>query len=284
MLSNEVFALQCRAAYKEQGLVVDASNGQFAHSPLTRKECDTGYYLLWCHHQHQGLLQSRDLDKCCFFPADVLKWLQECDYFPENYFELWDIYEKYSSEHSRKNMEKVHAEKDEFGRSVNGVKNAERLHAEKDEFGRSLTAVKAAESTNSKKDELGRSVQGVKNAERLHAEKDELGRSLNAVKGSEKLHKERDELGKSLQGVRNAERIHAEKDDLGRSVVGVRAAESTNSKKDELGRSVNAVMGAEKVNSQIWESTVDGFRSTAGPVAIHNRANGWDPRARKRVY
>jgi hypothetical protein len=38
-----------------------------------------------------------------------------------------------------------------------------------------------------------------------------------------------------------------------------------------------------EAGQQVWESTVDGFRSNAGGVASHNRANGWDPNARVRV-
>ena len=49
------------------------------------------------------------------------------------------------------------------------VKNAERLHKEKDENGRSLQGVKNAERLNGEKDDLGRSVQGVKNANRLNS-------------------------------------------------------------------------------------------------------------------
>ena len=199
MLPNEEFALGCRTWYEEQGLVVDKTNGQFAHSPLTRKECDTGYYLLWGHHQHQGLLQSKDLNKCCFFNGDAKKWLLECDYFPENYFELWDIYEEYTSEHSKK----------------------------------------------------------------LHEEKDDLGRSVHGVKSAERLHEGRDDLGRSVHGVKSMERLNEEKDDLGRSVHGVKSAE--------------------RMNKQIWESTVDGFRSNPGVVAKHNKANGWDPTARVKL-
>ena len=103
MLPNEEFALACRAYYEEQGLIVDKTNGQFAHSPLTRKECNTGYYLLWEHHQHQGLLQSKDLNKCCFFAPDTKKWLLTADYFPDDFFELWNIYDQYSG-WSLKNM------------------------------------------------------------------------------------------------------------------------------------------------------------------------------------
>jgi hypothetical protein len=95
MLSNERFALDCRAYYDEIGLVVDGRNGEFAHSPLPRKEGDTGYYLLWEHHQQQGLLQSRDLGKCCFFSGDVKRWLLTCGYFPDDFFGLWDIYDEF---------------------------------------------------------------------------------------------------------------------------------------------------------------------------------------------
>ena len=106
MLPNEVFALACRACYEEQGLIVDERNGQFAHCPQPKRYGDTGYYLLWEHHQHQGLLQSRDVGECCFFIGSAKKWLLECDPIPDNYFELWEIYEKYSEKQLSRMWEK----------------------------------------------------------------------------------------------------------------------------------------------------------------------------------
>jgi hypothetical protein len=38
-----------------------------------------------------------------------------------------------------------------------------------------------------------------------------------------------------------------------------------------------------KVNSQVWESTHDGFRGNAGNVARHNMSNGWDPGDRVKI-
>ena len=188
MLPNEKFALECRARYEEQGLIVDKTNGYFAHSPLTRKECDTGYYLLWNDHQHQGLLQSRDLGKCCFWVGDVKKWLIECDYWPVNYFELWDIYEQYSKVQCQIGGRKSAEKKDKNGKSVNAVKAGKKAHEKRDENGKSINGVKYAKRSHEKKDELGRSILGVKNAERLlktlHKEKDELGRSRHAVKAA----------------------------------------------------------------------------------------------------
>ena len=103
MLPNEEFALACLAYYEEQGLIVDHTNGQFAHCPLPRGMGETGYYLLWEHHQQQGLLQSRDVNKCCFFAGHAKQWLQTCKTWPESYFELWDIYDEFA----QKNGERV---------------------------------------------------------------------------------------------------------------------------------------------------------------------------------
>jgi hypothetical protein len=38
-----------------------------------------------------------------------------------------------------------------------------------------------------------------------------------------------------------------------------------------------------KANSQVWESTHDGFRGNAGNVARHNIANGWNPGDRVKI-
>jgi len=94
MLPNEVFALECRKKYKEQGLIVDKRNGQFAHCPLPREMGDEGLYLLWGDHQHQGLLQSRDVGRRCFYTYEVKRWL---DTFPEGFFELYEIYDEFNS-------------------------------------------------------------------------------------------------------------------------------------------------------------------------------------------
>lgn len=251
MLPNEEFALACREWYAEQGLIVDETNGEFAHSPLTRKECDTGYYLLHGHHQHQGLLQSKDLGKCCFFPYHTLAWLKDCNYFPENYFDLWDIYDKYASEHGKENGgkagKKTHEEKDENGKSKNAVKNGKKIMEEKDENGKSKHAVIMGKKTHEKKDENGKSLFNVK----LHEEKDELGRSLIGLKSAEKVHKEKDENGKSKHAIRMGQK--------------------------------GGRKGARNTNNQVWESLIDGYQNNAGAVAMHNKANGWDPNARIRV-
>jgi hypothetical protein len=170
MLSNERFALDCRAWYEEQGLVVDASNGEFAHCPLPERYGDTGYYLLWEHHQHQGLLQSKDINECCFFVGHARKWLEELDRFPDNYFELWDIYEEFAGWLASKSNHKIHSKKDERGRSVSAVKGSEAMHRVKTPEGKSSNAVKGSEA--------------------MHRVKTPEGKSYNAVKGAYETNKQ----------------------------------------------------------------------------------------------
>ena len=95
MLPNEKFALECRDRYAEDGLVVDESNGEFAHCPLPRGLGESGYYLLHDDHQHQGLLQSRDVGRKCYWIPDVKRWLTTT-HFVDGYFELWDIFDEFN--------------------------------------------------------------------------------------------------------------------------------------------------------------------------------------------
>ncbi len=116
---------------------------------------------------------------------------------------------------------------------------------------------------------------GKKRAKIMHAEKDDQGRSKHTLK----LHQEKDELGKSLHALK----INENKDEWGRSVIAVKGAESTNAKKDENGKSVQGIKNAKRLNAEVWESTIDGFRSNPGAVARHNKSLGWDRNARIRV-
>lgn len=101
MLPNEKFAIERRKYYDEIGLVVDKTNGQFAHYPYPKGMGETGGYLLFEDHQQQGILQSKDVGRMCFFGGHAKQWLLNCDPLPPNYFELWDIYETYITAHNK---------------------------------------------------------------------------------------------------------------------------------------------------------------------------------------
>jgi hypothetical protein len=117
----------------------------------------------------------------------------------------------------------------------------------------------------------------------VHMEKDENGKSKHAVRAGKNraltTNSEKDSEGKCVAGKKLAAKTHAKKNENGKSINGVKSAQRLLSKKDELGRSVVVV----QLNHQMWESTVDGFRSNAGNVAQHNKARGWDPRARVKL-
>jgi hypothetical protein len=260
-------------------LIVDERNGEFAHCPYPEGMGETGYYLLHDHHQQQGILQSKDVDQCCFFTGYANKWLLTCAPWPDNYFDLWDIYEKYAGIHAKECAERVHEEKDELGKSFNAVKAgreaAKKLHKRKDKFGRSVVGVKASDRLNKEKDELGRSLNGVRGAERLHKDKNEEGKSKHAVESG--LNTVR--LKKGIYS-RSPEQMSEDSRKAGLRVlelgVGLFGRSEEQVKKD-------SGKGGKKSATQVWESTVDGFRSNPGNVAKHNRKNGWDPNARIRI-
>ena len=161
----------------------------------------------------------------------------------------------YFCEASGERVKKLHEEKDENGKSLYSL----RLHEEKDENGKSLLGLKCAASMNAEKDEKGKSVNAVKGGQAageksgiiLNATKDENGKSVNAVKGGKN--------GGKKGGKKGGTACHAKKDNNGKSLHN------------------------KKINSQVWESTVDGFRGNAGNVARYNRARGWPGEARIRI-
>ena len=100
MLPNEVFALECIARYAKEGLVRD-STWEFAHCPYPRPKGqkrrlsgDKGYWLTFNDHQHQGLLQSVDFDRRCFYTYEVKLWLNTK---PPGYEGLYEIYNEFIS-------------------------------------------------------------------------------------------------------------------------------------------------------------------------------------------
>ena len=107
LFDNELFAIECVAKYAMEGLDVkeggvhDGRTDQFAHCPYPRPKGqkhklpgDLGYWLTFYDHQHQGLLQSVDVGRKCYFAPDVKLYL---DTFPEGFFELYEIYDEFNA-------------------------------------------------------------------------------------------------------------------------------------------------------------------------------------------
>lgn len=181
-----------------------------------------------------------------------------------------------ASDGGKKGGKKPHREKNEEGKSLHALQMIEKTHREKNENGKSKHAVKLAEKLHEEKDEQGRSLHALRVLRTIHDEKNEEGKSKHAVKTGEAAHKNKNQDGKSTHAVKLAERLHQAKDELGRSLHTLKLHED----KDEQGRSKHSVAAVEKTNCQLWESTIDGFTSTAAGVVSHHKARGWDTKAR----
>jgi hypothetical protein len=180
-----------------------------------------------------------------------LKWLLKCDYFPSNYFELWDIYEHYVSENAK------------LGGKKSGKLNRDNkvgifgMPKEK----RSAISKKVGEKTRDNK--IG--IFGMTLEEK----------SIAVRKGGEAAGKKHFENGTGIFAISKEERFAINKKvgernrDERRGICGISSEERSKR--------------AREVNLQRWQSTVDGFISNAGGVASHNRRIGADPNARVRI-
>ena len=181
MITQKDYVEGCLAYYEEQGITPgDPNDGDWeeCHYPEPKGVGEKVVYLLHENHQPQGLLQSEEYDRPCFYNGDVARFLTHGPFVP-GWFELYDLYDKWSGYYGTASCKNRHSVKDETGSSLcNSL-----LHQEKTEEGKSVHAVHMGEKTHVVKDDLGRSVNGVKGAERLHSEKDEQGKSVAAVKG-----------------------------------------------------------------------------------------------------
>ena len=98
----------CTKKYKEQGLTPgDPDDGEWqdAHYPAPKGVGVDTVLLLFDDHQVQGLLQSEEYGRCCFFNDHTRKFLTQKPFTP-NWFELWDLYDKWSGYNARMNNEK----------------------------------------------------------------------------------------------------------------------------------------------------------------------------------
>ena len=98
----------------------------------------------------------------------------------------------------------------------------------------------------------------------------------------------KDENGKSIISLKGATATHSKKDVDGKSIVAKKAGNRT--KELQVGicapevKSLAGKIGGKVTASQVWESTEDGYRGSAGVVALHNVRRGWSKDARVRVY
>jgi len=94
-MNQHDYVKECLEFYEEAGFIPGA-RWEDAHYPAPNGKGETTIPMLHEHHQVQGLLQSREYDQCCFYSGHTKRFLTEGP-FVSGWFELWDIYDKYST-------------------------------------------------------------------------------------------------------------------------------------------------------------------------------------------
>ena len=96
-MDQHTYVKSCLSFYVERGLTPgDPEDGKWeeAHYPAPKGEGVETILLLHDHHQVQGLLQSEEYGRCCFFIGHTKSFLSHGP-FTSNWFELWDVYDKW---------------------------------------------------------------------------------------------------------------------------------------------------------------------------------------------
>jgi len=109
-MDQHTFVRDCLAYYEEQGLTPEpGGEWQEAHYPSPRDVGNKTIWMLHDHHQQQGLLQSEEYQRPCFFNADVLRFLTHGPFVP-GWFELHDAYDRWSGYYGAVNLAKISRE------------------------------------------------------------------------------------------------------------------------------------------------------------------------------
>ena len=98
---------RCLAYYEENGLTPEpGGEWQEAHYPAPKGIGTEVIWLMCDHHQVQGLLQSEEYGRQCFYNGEVKKFLNKRSFVPD-WFKLYDLYDKWKGFASKNNCKKT---------------------------------------------------------------------------------------------------------------------------------------------------------------------------------
>jgi len=200
--------------------------------------------MLHDHHQVQGLWQSKEYEQCCFFAADAKRFLTEGP-FVSGWFELWDIYDKYSTLHA----------------SAAGKKSAE--------LGLGIHAPGMASKGGTKSAELGLGI----HAPGMQSKGGKTQPRETKVKSGKKAA----ELGLGAHAPGMASKGGTKSAELGLGVHG-RSAEQMAEDGSKGGKE-----GSKTTNSQEWICLVTGHISNSGGLSRWQNARGIDTSKRVKL-
>lgn len=114
-MDQHTWVRDCLAYYRENGLTPEPG-WEEAHYPAPRGVGEETVWMTHSDHQVQGLLQSEEYKRQCFFSGDAKKFLSTGPFVPE-WFLLWELYDKWTRENGKRN-----------GKNT-GPKNLEAMHS-----------------------------------------------------------------------------------------------------------------------------------------------------------
>ena len=117
-MNQHDFVRGCLAFYEEDCLTPE-KGWEEAHYPDPKGKGVATIWLQHEDHQIQGLWQSKEYGQCCFFTGDALEFLTKGP-FVSGWFELWDIYDKYSTLQSSAAGRKGGTKAAELGLGIHG--------------------------------------------------------------------------------------------------------------------------------------------------------------------
>jgi hypothetical protein len=99
----------CLTYYEEQGLTPEpGGEWQEAHYPAPKGAGNNTIWLMHDHHQVQGLLQSEEYGRQCFYNYETLNFLKE-GLFVSGWFDLWDLYDKWKGHNGKSQIGKCNS-------------------------------------------------------------------------------------------------------------------------------------------------------------------------------
>lgn len=103
-MNQHEWVKQCLERYAEEGAYPgDGDQWEKAHYPAPKGLGDDTIELKFDDHQVQGILQSEEYERQCFWVSSAKKFLTRGS-FVDGWFDLWDIWEKWVAITSSKNL------------------------------------------------------------------------------------------------------------------------------------------------------------------------------------
>jgi hypothetical protein len=103
-MDQHTWVRKCLSYYDENNLTPEpGGEWQEAHYPAPKGVGTDVIWLTHDHHQVQGILQSEEYSRQCFFNSDVTEFFKFGPFVPD-WFDLYDLYYKWAKENGMRSL------------------------------------------------------------------------------------------------------------------------------------------------------------------------------------